>query len=714
MRKYLNNQVRIQRNNKFKINSHYVNLHPNHPYLSTAYIEPLTIVGNDIDINIYIADARHLSYRKDEKTYMDLIYTLNDEDPKIINNVATGEYKLVLSDLKVGDYTIELYVIDNRGIRSHELLQRFRVINPIKESEIWHVTDSDLSQYKVDKNNNSSSAQVMTNTRVGLQSIIDYARDNNYKRIILPTGTYRISNDHLDWDGTTPSIHPSSLVLHSGLTLDLNGSTIVHHPFVSQRGMMFTLVDTDDTHIVNGTLQGDYPTRDLTPTPEVPQYVGEFCGIISIQGDCRYTTIENVTIRDAVGYACGLGVNGGSSTYGRVKYFESFQLKDVDKDGKLIDSINVCTSGFADISSQVPYGFTMIGRFLGMRGQQGIVPFGKIHFYDADYNFIETKVVQQYRKVRIPNGSYYARASVYQSTPNGINLAIYNMKTPYNCAFRDVEFINTRTCSIAFTSMNNCLMERTTFDNCGQSLTPAAIDLEDGWQQQQDFTIRDCEVITPAGTMDLIVCAGYNIRIEGCNNFRTSLRVDLVDYCVTNCVMQGLQSSGRYERIYNSTFIKSGIVNGHGEEYMEKNYRTIVKNCNLNEVTIAGKVDKPVKYINCVLDYNNITPQYHEPRLSYAEFEGCIIRNYSNWKSWIGYGCKFTNCTFENIDMTLSGDLTIIGGTFTNCKFASWLDPVNITIKGVQSDDISLIKLQLNSGVDTITIENSNVRYESL
>lgn len=711
MKQYINNKPTKLFNNACPMKKDYVYRYESRPYFSCKYIEPLINEGEQCIIELYITNVNDSIYRKGEcQDTFTLKYIIDNGNENFKYNINAGYFSLQLPILDVGDHEIELQVIDNKGIMSHELLQRFRVIPPLQSTEIRQVTDSDLTTYNINKMG-SDDATTMTNTRTGLQALMNDSVEQGYKKLILPTGEYRISNDHLDWDGTTSHIHPSSLVIPNNFTLDLNGSLIVQNPFVSQRGMIFTLVNTDDSHIINGTIQGDYATRDLTPTPEVPQYVGEHCGIISIEGDCKYTTIENVTIKDSVGYACGIGINGSDSCWGKIKHLSNFTLSDVDEKGNNIVSPIVCTSDYADISTQVPSGFTMIGKFLGMRGQSGKTSLGKIHFYDENYNFIETKIVQQYRKVRIPNNTKYIRASVYHNNPKDVAFQCFHMKSPYNCAFKNVHFENTRTCAIAFTTMNNCIMENVTFDNCGQSLTPAAIDLEDGWQQQQDFTLRNCEVLNPAGTVDLIVCAGYNIRVEDCKNFRTSFRVGLQDYYVTGCTLNSVQSSGRMEHIMNNTFTGAGVSNGHGIEWMEKNYYTIIRDCELIQARLLLYNDH-VKYINCVMDYQDVINNTHSVVIQSIVCENCTIKNYSNWKSWIG-SAKFINCTFENLDVTVRDNIEFIGGSFTNCKFTSWTIETNIKVDGTMSDDTSYIKLYTDggSGRDTVNITSSNVQF---
>lgn len=677
-----------------------------HPYLSTAYVEPLIYEGQKNSINIYITDYEQSEYKRGySENVFRLEYKINDFETCIVHDLKAGEYTLELPVLDVGEYEIQLQVIDNYGRRSHELLKKFRVIKELTEIETKIITDEDLMLYGINKFGSQNDLD-MTNTRIGIQKMMDDCHKEGYKKIIIPFGEYRVSNDHLDWNGTTPPIHPSSLVIPSNFTLDLNGSTIKQHTFVSQSGMLFTFVNTDDSHIMNGVIEGDYNERDLTPTPEVPQYVGEFCGLISIQGDSKYTTVENVTIKNSVGYTTGIGVASGESVWGKVRYFENFKMGDVNEHGVDIEASDRCISDFNDISSQVEFGYTMPGRFLGMRGQQGKSSIVKLHFYDENKLFLGTKVCQQYRKIKIIPNSKYLRVTIYQDSNNVSGFTCYNMKIPYNCSFKNVHFENTRTCAVAFTTMNNCILENCTFDNCGQSITPVAIDLEDGWQQQQDFTMRNCEVINQAGTLDIIICAGYNIRMENCRNIRSSWRVDVIDAKISNCELQGLQYSGKMERIFNNTFLKDGASNGHGVEWMPEGYTVTIRNCNFLEAKINS--GEKIEYRGCDFDYNNKTNNYHEVDLGNNKFYNCNFKNFSVWKSHIE-GNIFKDCMFENFNVTINGINEFDRCKMTNCKFTSWLKETHIKLNNVHADTDSYFKLKLNDNRDSIKEFNSNI-----
>ena len=71
------------------------------------------------------------------------------------------------------------------------------------------------------------------------------------------------------------------------------------------------------------------------------------------------------------------------------------------------------------------------------------------NFYDKDKNFIKTVQTHQYRKIKIPSDSTFLKLTIIglNYTPD-IMHQLMNVKTPICCEFRDIDFVDTRTCAL--------------------------------------------------------------------------------------------------------------------------------------------------------------------------------------------------------------------------------------------------------------------------
>ena len=67
------------------------------------------------------------------------------------------------------------------------------------------------------------------------------------------------------------------------------------------------------------------------------------------------------------------------------------------------------------------------------------------------------------------------------------------------------------------------LLEDITFTRSGQSITPTAIDIEDGWENAQDLYINRCEISEHTGTADIIINAAQNVVMTNNRSFNTSI-----------------------------------------------------------------------------------------------------------------------------------------------------------------------------------------------
>ena len=59
--------------------------------------------------------------------------------------------------------------------------------------------------------------------------------------------------------------------------------------------------------------------------------------------------------------------------------------------------------------------------------------------------------------------------------------------------------------------------------------------MEDGWEQQQDIFMNNCETIEASGTAGLIDNSGLNHVLDGCKNLRAIIRYRVRGLIMRNC-----------------------------------------------------------------------------------------------------------------------------------------------------------------------------------
>ena len=128
---------------------------------------------------------------------------------------------------------------------------------------------------------------------IGLQKFLDDAAAAGCRKVVLQPGTYRVS-------------HLYTLKLPDRMTVDLNGATLKLNGFDGAGTLMVRFAGVTDTHLVNGTVEGDYYEHSYKETPS-PEQVHGWC----FSGACRYCSVEGVTTKNVTGYGGGNGEGTG-------------------------------------------------------------------------------------------------------------------------------------------------------------------------------------------------------------------------------------------------------------------------------------------------------------------------------------------------------------------------------------------------------------------
>ena len=476
----------------------------------------------------------------------------------------------------------------------------------------------------------------------------------------------------------------------------MNGSTLKQNQFTGNKSLMVELNNTFDSHVINGIIEGDYFSHDYIGSTNNSEWVMG----ISIGGESKYSSYENLIIKDITGYGSGNGIaNSPDNKLGYTYLYpnsvgNSFKLGDIDRSTGLdTSSTNRTTSSLIDISGYSSIGYLSINAYLGYQGLSGGTWNIICHFYNANKTFIKSIDGYQYRRIAVPFNSKYIRITLLNSS-YPTNLSIQYFRIPTHCSFKNITFNNCRCVGMAQSAMKDMLVDKCDFSNCGQSSTRCAYDAEDGWDMMQDCTFKSLN-FSNNPLNDFLTCAGHNFIIDGQIQGKIDIWERTRSLIVKNCITPSiiLQSGGKdaivthgIYRVYNNNFI-SGSVNNNLSKYNTCTnslngviYNSILggvgngvyKNCTIKVSKVLLGYMKKVSMYNCTfIPDSNFTDRYS------LSFSSGHLNDY-----------YFENCKFNGKSI-LNNHLYFYSGYFVNCIFDDTTIAPNVF---ANSDDIISFK----------------------
>lgn len=461
------------------------------PYISTYYVTPKVSISEKAVINYYVTDFDQKEYLLgDTSETFTIDYWVNGAKTTL-NKVPAGDNSIALGTLPKGKVLFALQATDKRGLKSHRLYSEFLIVDVADEKiPDDKVLNPDLAQFKI-----SSDDTHPVETTAGLTEMLKFAGERGYRKVVLPKGgRYRIDEN-------------STVKMATRLTLDMNGSTFKLNPNANSGALMLEFVNCFDSHVINGTFEGDIKEHDYANSPKNAEWIN----CMSISENCEYCSVADVLIKDVTGY--GTCTNHRHS-FTRSQDVGEFLQGDVDEQGRDVPSeIRTTSKKFVTVDEYVKScGFMQLGIYLGYQGNSAGHWVYKAHFYDADKKYIESIEGYLYRRLYPPANAKFARFTLL-SDAKPANLAVYNFRSPYNCAFINIKHENIRCVGMALSGFVNLLVEGCTFENCGQKLARCAFDAEDGWDLMQDLTFRK-NVFGTNPANEFLTCGGHNFMME--------------------------------------------------------------------------------------------------------------------------------------------------------------------------------------------------------
>lgn len=523
------------------------------PWIANYYYPARQNINTDIIIPLYITDFYQKEYTfNDNSEYFTVKYEVDGVEHQI-ENIPAGDYNLHLGQLSAGMHYYGVQIVDSRGRSSRTIFNDLWIVDPveyeIKESETYTITDNDLATYSINKNN-SEVVDDMINNRVGLSQLFSDLQSRGYRKAILPTGIYRINRCFRL--GTIES-KDTPIQIPTNFTLDMNGSTFKLHPYSDSEygsiahveNLMVRMYNCVDSHIINGTFEGDYAERQQNGW--ISGSNGEHNNTFYSYGTC-FSSLDNITIKQTTGYNVCSGQSGNFGSCNLPEWFDNIVIENGEEKTKE----GFVTSGLGTMSQAlIDSKYLVYSVWLGMGGLRGLYWEIEFHFYDESQNFIKTIKSYQFTRCRIPEGAKYVRVTLRGDSSQVSGVSLHHMKSNRYFECNDCHWEDNRTCSAVF-QVQHYAFNRCTFARSGQILpTPCEIDLEDGWEQQQDIFMNNCETIEASGTGGLIDNSGLNHVIDNCKNIRCSIRYRVRGLIMRNCTG-------------NSTFkLTSGFMTGN-------------------------------------------------------------------------------------------------------------------------------------------------------
>ena len=666
---YRNNKNVKSKANKSK--TYETNL-PNYfkfPHISSKYFAPVIDLNDAINIPLYITDYDQKEYLYDISTEkFNVYYKVDNNDLKSIINVQAGDYILNIGKIQeLGEHEITIYVKDKFGISSHVLYKKVLIVDKdeyeIKASETYNITQLDLDKYNI-KNNDSNNTDDMNNTMLGLTALLEEIKNNGYRKGVLLNGIYRVPYNGRE----TPILIPSNF------TLDMNGSTFKQNPptqaeyLEDKSSLICQMKNCFDSHLINGVLDGDYVERLVVDDELGKNYItgnkGEGVWAFNFIGKCRYCTFENMQVNNITSYALS-SKHDDPDEYHMTLNPSASEPKSWNeniginlKTGINFNIKGVCTSDYYDISKYVEKDYMIFGVYLAGGGIIGGKSWKYIaYWYDADKKYIGYTNAHQYRKIKYNPDAKYVRISIIADsyTPSYYLDMIYFYDYNTNCAFKQISATNCRSCVFNPDYYKDLLIEDVEMTDCGQSITPAPIDFEDGWQNGQDAYLKNLNVLS--GNNKIILCSGFNYVFENVK-MGYSIRAGVYGTEISNSeISTNIQYASNgwcrngYIRIHNCTF---NDVTINLESSLNSNCPRTIKNSIFNNCVLGTAKGMSIKS----------STLYNCSSYSLIDFIDCILDNFINTST---INTTFTKCTLTNSPANTKGgkyvDCILEGGT---------------------------------------------------
>lgn len=465
------------------------------PPSSTRVIDGMSINRKTDSVKVgehFVVMATALSSNLPYDVFNDNIVYWESSNP----NVASVQYGVV-EGITEGQATLTAYDATKTHSKSFELLVTNPPVETIAETDTYSVP---LAQYQISSNNTNS-----INTTNGIQSALDYASANNFKKIVFPKGNYLV----------TPTA--KTIKFPTNMTIDFSDSFINIEPssLTSTGYRMFLMNNVVNTKLIRAHVFGEAESTTVNNSVE---------GCISLLiEDCVNSGIEACTFSKSPGFNVITGtrqnMNMGKVTKSVSVSRFNFEAGNINEQGHIDNSITknyYRYNQFMDISGLGEY--YLLGYTQGYHGYPHLRSrLYSIHFYDSNYQHISSQMYNlQYYNYSKPANARYAKIVIYQESPPTTGDADFGgavafMRTvgmPRDCFIKNCTFENNFSTGLALCGGQGWLIEGNTFSNNKGRMPGCDIDWEDGWEHMVGDMLKNNTFNSPIG---VIMSAGASL-----------------------------------------------------------------------------------------------------------------------------------------------------------------------------------------------------------
>lgn len=594
-----------------------------YPLYKDMYID----ISEDNDPDFWEIDARHIKAKKNGNTKLKL-ETLDNVKKEILTAIGRQIYnpsdfsynQRSISDIYIvnppsemitgQEYAVEALGISASGpfwnatedpnsltfesITPEICSAKFGVITAIKEGTgIIKITDVNSKISKtitVEVNsvnewwNNIETSKIYSPSSVdssyyGLQTAINYAKENGYKKIILPLKEYIIDPEE------TPVSIPSDICI------DFNGSVIKmknDNEFVkNKKGYTFLDVSSKNNVIfINGSIFGENVWESSDSKPY--KYHNEHELLIHIHGNCKGCKLINMNVSYGPGFTVTIEHDRGILR----SVFKTSEIEsgDLDNNGNPIEA-DQCyrTKSFKEISQNDNSEYVSFGNFQGYSLYRLYARLISVYWFDENYSLLrKDKYVRQYAFYTPPENAKYIKISFRQPNPPNYSdpdfggfLHMLSYKRCFgteviNCTFK-------RSVSTAIlpwgdgTIVDNCI-----FDECGFIDPASSIDWEDYGYMQHSVIVRNSRFVKGVAVGTLISNQSSSLVFH--DNIFDGVRIDIRGETeffriYHNICRSEIKLSSKYDSVFAGNIISSdpviGTVNTNLQIFMADNFKLI-------------------------------------------------------------------------------------------------------------------------------------------
>lgn len=507
------------------------------PYIAREFYNHTFKPNQRVEVGFYI-DTDTMDFYEKDMVSLFRIKAYVDHKLAFTKVFKSGSHIFNFGILAEGGHILALEGEDIYGRKSFRDYFEIRVKDETVVNR-YKITLDDLKNYGVKNDFSEDVCEPMTTMLEELSK--------NYNYLVLPQGTYKTAID-------------KTIDVPTNTTIDLNGATIkMEEGKAGNHAIQLRILQCEDSHVTNGTVQGDYDTHDFANSTNNSEWVHG----IDIGGRSKYCSLENVEVKDITGYGIISGFeadkDGSGYCWGVVNFKTTSNVSKNTTTGKLDAT---CYTDFIDISKFKVDGcnYFQLGKYLGYQGCPSTTWYYTLEMYDENKKLVDTFNGYYYRRVYIPQNVRYIKLKNYANSTLALwmenQTCLFAFKVPVNCEVKNCKVDRARCVGFAPSAMESLRMLDTEITRSGYNGAHCAFDSEDGWDMMHDFYMTRCNFHDNPNN-DWLTCAGHNFLVEN-NEYNGAIYVwtraegMVVRNNKVKAINEGKGKESKHYKIYNN------------------------------------------------------------------------------------------------------------------------------------------------------------------